>query len=136
MLKKGIYENIINQEVERDIQEAESQQLVCLREQIDAAESPKILADYLAKAIRQKLEDTEDMHDRMTLVNRILAEYGLVEETGRMDAPGRPLLFGTTEEFLRRFSVQSLDELPSLNPEQVEHFKEEAEEEAQLKLDI
>ena len=49
-------------------------------EQIDAAESPKILADYLAKAIRQKLEDTEDMHDRMTLVNRILAEYGLVEE--------------------------------------------------------
>lgn len=80
MLKKGIYENIINQEVERDIREAESQQLVCLREQIDAAESPKILADYLAKAIRQKLEDTEDMHDRMTLVNRILAEYGLVEE--------------------------------------------------------
>lgn len=65
-----------------------------------------------------------------------LVEYGLVEETGRMDAPGRPLLFGTTEEFLRRFSVHSLDELPSLNPEQVEHFKEEAEEEAQLKLDI
>ncbi|HJC38770.1 MAG TPA: SMC-Scp complex subunit ScpB [Candidatus Mediterraneibacter faecigallinarum] len=65
-----------------------------------------------------------------------LVEYGLVEESGRMDAPGRPLLFGTTEEFLRRFSVQSLDELPSLNPEQVEHFKEEAEEEAQLKLDI
>ncbi len=65
-----------------------------------------------------------------------LVEYGLVEETGRLDAPGRPLLFGTTEEFLRRFSVHSLDELPSLNPEQIEHFKEEAEDEAQLKLDI
>ena len=65
-----------------------------------------------------------------------LVEYGLVEEVGRMDAPGRPLLFGTTEEFLRRFSVQSLDELPTINPEQVEHFKEEAEDEAQLKLDI
>ncbi|GAA0793045.1 SMC-Scp complex subunit ScpB [Clostridium sp. AF19-22AC] len=65
-----------------------------------------------------------------------LVEYGLVEEVGRMDAPGRPLLFGTTEEFLRRFSVQSLDELPVINPEQVEHFKEEAEDEAQLKLDI
>lgn len=50
--------------------------------------------------------------------------------------PGRPLLFGTTEEFLRRFSVQSLDDLPMLNPEQIEHFKEEAEDEAQLKLDI
>ena len=65
-----------------------------------------------------------------------LVEYGLVEETGRLDAPGRPLLFGTTEEFLRRFSVHSLDELPQLNPEQIEHFKEEAEEEAQLTLDI
>ena len=80
MLKKGIYENIISHSVERDIQEAESQELVCLREQIDTAESPKILADYLAKVIRQKLEDTEDMHDRMALVNRILTEYGLVEE--------------------------------------------------------
>lgn len=65
-----------------------------------------------------------------------LVEYGLIEEVGRLDAPGRPLLFGTTEEFLRRFSVQSLDELPTLNPEQIEHFKEEAEDEAQLRLDI
>ena len=65
-----------------------------------------------------------------------LVEYGLVEETGRLDAPGRPLLFGTTEEFLRRFSVHSLDELPMLDQEQIEHFKEEAEDEAQLKLDI
>lgn len=80
MLKKGIYENIINQEIERNIQETEAHQLVCLREQIDAAESSKILADYLAKAIRQKLEDTENVHDRMILVNRILAEYGLVED--------------------------------------------------------
>ena len=65
-----------------------------------------------------------------------LVEYGLVEETGRLDAPGRPLLFGTTEEFLRRFNIQSLEELPTLNPDQIEHFKEEAEEEAQLTLDI
>ena len=65
-----------------------------------------------------------------------LVEYGLVEETGRLDAPGRPLLFGTTEEFLRRFSIHSLDELPVLDQEQIAHFKEEAEDEAQLKLDI
>lgn len=65
-----------------------------------------------------------------------LVEYGLVEEVGRLDAPGRPLLFGTTEEFLRRFSVQSLDELPTLDPIRMEQFKEEAEDEAQLKLDI
>ena len=65
-----------------------------------------------------------------------LVEYGLVCEVGRLDAPGKPILFGTTEEFLRRFSVQSLDDLPSLNPEQMQSFKEEAEEEAQLKLNI
>ena len=65
-----------------------------------------------------------------------LVEYNLVCETGRMDAPGRPLLFGTTEEFLRRFGVQSVDELPVMNPEQVETLKTEAEEEVQLKLDI
>ena len=65
-----------------------------------------------------------------------LVEYNLVSECGRLDAPGKPILFGTTEEFLRRFSVQSVDDLPSLNPEQVESFKEEAEEEVQLKLDI
>ncbi len=65
-----------------------------------------------------------------------LVEYNLVSECGRLDAPGKPILFGTTEEFLRRFSVQSVDDLPSLNPEQMESFKEEAEEEVQLKLDI
>lgn len=65
-----------------------------------------------------------------------LVEYNLVCEQGRLDAPGKPILFGTTEEFLRRFGLQSVDDLPSLNPEQVESFKEEAEEEVQLKLDI
>ena len=65
-----------------------------------------------------------------------LVEYNLVCERGRLDAPGKPILFGTTEEFLRRFSIQSAEELPSPNPEQVESFKEEAEEEVQLKLDI
>lgn len=80
MLKKGIYENIISQEVERDIHIAESQQMVCIREQIDNAESPKILADYLSKAIRQKLEETENLHDRMTMVNKILSEYGLMDD--------------------------------------------------------
>ena len=65
-----------------------------------------------------------------------LVEYNLVCEAGRMDAPGKPILFGTTEEFLRRFSIQSVDELPSLNPEQMESFKEEAEEEIQLSLNV
>lgn len=49
---------------------------------------------------------------------------------------GRPLLFGTTEEFLRSFGVQSLDELPMLDQVQIEEFKQEAEEEMKVKLDI
>lgn len=58
-----------------------------------------------------------------------LIEYNLVCELGRLDAPGKPILFGTTEEFLRSFGVQSVDELPAINPVRVAEFKEEAEEE-------
>ena len=59
-------------------------------------------------------------------VNR-LVEYGLCKELGRLDAPGRPMLFGTTEEFLRVFGVQSIDELPVISEDLVEQFKDEAE---------
>ncbi len=65
-----------------------------------------------------------------------LVEYGLICELGRMDAPGRPILFGTTEEFLRRFSIRTLDELPQPPEGLLEDFKAEAEDEVQLKLDI
>lgn len=65
-----------------------------------------------------------------------LVEYNLVRELGRLDAPGKPILFGTTEEFLRSFGVQDLDELPMPDPVKVEDFKAEAEEEVQLKLDL
>ena len=68
-------------------------------------------------------------------VNR-LVECGLVEEAGRMDAPGRPILFRTTEEFLRRFGIHSLGDLPALEPETVKTIREEAEEEAQLTLPL
>ena len=61
-------------------------------------------------------------------VNR-LVEFGLIEEVGRLDAPGRPMLFATTEEFLTRFGVDSLKELPTL-PEGMEKLlKEEVSEE-------
>ena len=68
-------------------------------------------------------------------VNKLI-EYNLVKELGRLDAPGRPLLFGTTEEFLRHFGIHSLDDMPEMNPVQMEDFKAEAEEEVQLKLDV
>jgi segregation and condensation protein B len=46
------------------------------------------------------------------------------------------LLFGTTEEFLRCFSVHSTDDLPRLSQEKIEEFKEEAAREAQITMDI
>lgn len=68
-------------------------------------------------------------------INRLI-EFGLVTEIGRLDAPGRPLLFGTTEEFLRRFGIQSLDALPEMNPMQLEEFKQQALQEAQIQLGV
>ena len=41
-----------------------------------------------------------------------LAAKGLIEEKGRLELPGRPLLYGTTADFLRCFGVSTLDELP------------------------
>lgn len=65
-----------------------------------------------------------------------LVEYELVCELGRLDAPGKPILFGTTEEFLRCFGVESIEELPIINQDKIEDFKQEAEEEVQLTLDL
>ncbi len=65
-----------------------------------------------------------------------LVERGLIEETGRLDAPGRPLLFGTTQEFLRCFGIASLKELPEYDAfgqtEEVQQLEMELE---QLSMD-
>lgn len=68
-------------------------------------------------------------------VNRLL-EFELITELGRKDAPGRPLLFGTTEQFLRSFGVKSLEELPEVSTVQLEEFKQQAEEEIDMTLEI
>lgn len=47
-------------------------------------------------------------------INRLI-EFGLIEEAGRLDAPGRPILFKTTEEFLRKFGLSSVRELPAFD---------------------
>ena len=80
MLKKGIYEHIINQETEKQINDSEEAGLVCLKQPVDDAESPQILANYLAKAICQKLEDTEAQQDRVNLINRIMIDAGLMDD--------------------------------------------------------
>ncbi len=63
-----------------------------------------------------------------------LVEYHLICEVGRLDAPGRPLLFGTTEDFLRCFGVKSIEQLPVLTNERIEELKLQAEEEVTRNL--
>ncbi|KLU63246.1 segregation and condensation protein B [Peptococcaceae bacterium CEB3] len=53
-----------------------------------------------------------------------LAEKGLIQEVGRKEGPGRPVLFGTTERFLTHFGLLSLSDLPALHFEQVEEAAE------------
>lgn len=68
-------------------------------------------------------------------VNRLI-EYNLVQEVGRLDAPGRPALFATTEEFLRRFGIGSRENLPDMDPVQTEELKNEVEEELKVQPEI
>ena len=65
-----------------------------------------------------------------------LVEYKLIAEVGRLDAVGRPILFGTTEDFLRSFGVTSMDELPVITPDKIEDFRKEAMEEVNIKVDV
>ena len=113
---------------------------------IKIAKQPKrhVLTDVLLEtlsiiAYKQPITKLEIEHIRGVKsdhpVNK-LVEYNLVCEAGRLDAPGRPILFATTEEFLRSFGIESLEDLPVINPEKIEDFKLEAEEEVQLELDI
>ena len=89
---------------------------------------------YKQPVTRQEIERIRGVKSDHA-VNKLI-EYDLIQEVGRLDVPGRPILFGTTEEFLRRFNVQSADELPGITPEKVEDFRAEVEEEVQLKLNI
>ena len=68
-------------------------------------------------------------------VNKLL-EFELIKELGRLNAPGKPLLFGTSEQFLRSFGVSSLNDLPVPSSEQIEEFKIQVEEEIKLQLPI
>ncbi len=54
---------------------------------------------------------------------RLLIERQLVKEVGKKDAPGRPTLFGTTKEFLKFFQLNSIQELPQLEPTEDERFE-------------
>jgi len=89
---------------------------------------------YKQPVTRQEIEKIRGVNSDHAL-NR-LVEYGLVGEAGKLDAPGKPILFGTTEAFLRNFGFRSTEELPIIQPDLAEEMEEEAKEEVQLKLDL
>lgn len=119
--KKEYYENLIRVASEPKKQELSESALEALS--IIAYKQP------VTKAEIQRIRGVASDH----AVNR-LVEFGLVCEVGRLDAPGRPILFATTEEFLRRFGVGSLEELPRLDEEKIRTFEREAAAEAQGRL--
>lgn len=93
--------------MEREIHTAETENLVCVREEIDNTEAPQMLADYLAKAIRQKLQETEDLQDRMAIINRILTEYGLIEDVQITDTSNLLMEVMTQEKNLLQQNSRS-----------------------------
>lgn len=70
---------------------------------------------YNQPITRSTIEFIRGVNSDGALNNLVAA--GLVEEVGRLDAPGRPMLFGTSEEFLRCFDLSSISELPDIDLE-------------------
>jgi len=58
---------------------------------------------------------------------RLLLEKSFIREVGKKDIPGRPVLYGTTKEFLMQFHLNSISELPKLGESDIEKFELEGE---------
>lgn len=89
---------------------------------------------YKQPVTRQEIEAIRGV-SCVHAVNRLM-EYNLITEVGRLDAVGRPILFGTTEDFLRCFGVTSMDDLPAITPDKIEAFRQEAMEEMNVKVEV
>lgn len=82
---------------------------------------------YSQPITRAQIEDIRGVRSEHA-VSKLL-EYDLIEEVGRLNVIGRPILFGTTTSFLRHFGFKSIEELPKVQEELIERFKKEIEEE-------
>lgn len=79
--------------------------------------SPAILETLAIVAYKQPITKNQIEQIRGVsadhAVNKLM-EYNLITETGRLDIPGKPILFGTTEQFLRHFGFKSLETMPEI----------------------
>ncbi|MBO5397913.1 MAG: SMC-Scp complex subunit ScpB [Clostridia bacterium] len=76
-----------------------------------ALETLSIIA-YNPKITRAQIEAIRGVGSDGTIYK--LLEYNLIEEVGRLDAPGRPTMYSVTTNFMKMFGISSLDELPEL----------------------
>ena len=117
-------------------------QLISNREFIDAVEqllqpektrsvSQSMLETLAVVAYRQPVTraDIEDVRGvRCEYAVSQLQKLGLITPVGRRDTPGKPVLFGTTDKFLRQFGLHGVDELPDFSKFSELAIREEAEE--------
>lgn len=82
---------------------------------------------YSQPITRTQIEDIRGVRCEHA-ISRLL-EYGLIEEVGRLNVIGRPILFGTTNEFLRHFGFKNLEEMPKIKEDLLEKFKDEVQQE-------
>jgi segregation and condensation protein B len=75
------------------------------------------IAAYQQSVTRPQIDAVRGVNSDSVL--RTLLRYGLLEEAGRSDGPGRPILYSTTPAFLQHFGLASLDQLPPLPKEEV-----------------
>lgn len=76
-----------------------------------AMETLAIIA-YNPKITRAEIEAIRGVNSDATIYK--LLEYNLIEDAGKSDAPGKPTVYETTDEFLKTFGISNLDELPEL----------------------
>ncbi|MDX1413639.1 MAG: SMC-Scp complex subunit ScpB [Candidatus Promineifilaceae bacterium] len=74
------------------------------------------IAAYLQPITRPSIDQIRGVNSDGAL--RTLLSKGLIEEQGRLDTPGRPILYGTTPEFLQHFGLTKIEELPHLRDEE------------------
>jgi segregation and condensation protein B len=82
-----------------------------------ALETLAIIA-YMQPATRPQIDHIRGVNSDGAL--RSLLSKGLIEELGRQDTPGRPILYGTTPEFLQHFGLTTIEELPESGEEKEE----------------
>ena len=101
-LRRGEYSDVVSRTLEKRVQPKLSP---------TALEVLAIVA-YYQPVTRSYIEQLRGTDSSYTVA--LLSERGLIAPCGRLEAPGRPVLFGTTDQFLRVVGISSIEELPPL----------------------